>query len=119
MTILLLGRHQELSAYRMRALESAGFRVLAPASKNDALSAIESNNFNVALLSYSLPDDTAQELAELIRQRCPQCPIVAIAEHGWDDTRLRPDEVVVGSEGPDALVEAIRRTSRSRMRRVK
>jgi len=119
MTILLLGRHEELSAYRTEALKAAGFHVLSPKTRQDAVTHISDGRFELVVLSYSLSDDTAQELAELVRQNCSQCPIVAIAEHGWDDGRIKPDEIVIGSQGPEALIESVRRASRGKLRRVK
>jgi DNA-binding response OmpR family regulator len=117
--VLLLGRHQELSAYRIEALEAAGFHVLSPISKQDAVQAITDGHYDVALLSYSLTNEQAQEFAELIRQNCPQCPLVVISETGWDDSKIQPDETVVGREGPQGLIEAIHRAMAKRIRRIK
>ncbi len=117
--VLLLGRNPELSAYRIEALEAAGFEVLAPTSRHEAERAILAGAYDVALLSYSLSNETAQELAELIRQSCPRCGIVAISETGWEDSKIAPDEIVVGSEGPQALIAAVRRAVAKKIRRVK
>ena len=119
MRVLLLGRHQELSAYRIEALESAGFHVIAPSNRRDAVRAILVGDYEVALLSYSLSNESAQEFADLIRQSCSRCPIVAISETGWDDSKIKPDETVVGGEGPQGLIEAIRRAAAKKIRRVK
>jgi len=117
--VLLLGRHPELSAYRIEVLEAAGFEVLAPTARHEAERAVLAGEYDVALLSYSLSNETAQELAELVRQSCPQCGIVAISETGWDDSKIAPDETVVGSEGPQALIAAIRRAASRKIRRIK
>lgn len=119
MRILLLGRHQELNAYRIEALEAAGFQVIAPANRRDAVRTILAAEYDVALLSYSLSNDTAQEFADLVRQSCSHCPIVAISETGWEDSKIKPDETVVGSEGPQGLIEAIQRAAAKKIRRVK
>ena len=119
MTVLLLGEHQELSLYRVQALEAEGFRVISPASRNAALRAIKERQYDAAVLSYTLSNDTAQELAELVRESCPTCPLIAITESPWADTKIQPDDSVVGKEGPQALVEALRRASRQGLRRIK
>lgn len=117
--VLLLGRHTELSAYRIEALEGAGFHVVSPPNRRDALQAIASGDYDVALLSYSLSNELAHEFADLVRQNCPQCPIVAISQNGWDDSKIQPDELVVGSEGPQGLIEALHRAATRKIRRIK
>ena len=119
MTVLLLGTDQELTLYRVQALEAAGIRVLHPRGKQEAIRLIDKADFDVAVLSYTLPNEAAVEFAELIRQQCAGCPLIAIAHSPWDDTKISPNEVVVGSEGPQALVEAIRRIGGQKLWRVK
>lgn len=89
-------------------LEKEGFEVLFPKTKKEAVELIQSGNFDLLLVSYSLSSDTIEEMAELARQRCPRCPVVSISQTGWDDARIKPDATVVADEGPRPMVTAIR-----------
>jgi DNA-binding response OmpR family regulator len=114
MTVLLLASHRELGMFRVHVLEEAGLKVIFPEHKNAAVRAIDHGEFDVILLSYSLSNETSEELIELARQKCPKCPVIAISERGWDDRRLQPDETVLASEGPQGMVDAINRLRRNR-----
>jgi CheY-like chemotaxis protein len=119
MRVLLLGQNRELSLLRVSALENAGLTVINPETKSKAVQAIEQGDFDVAILSYTLSDETVQELSELIRQRCPQCPLIAISQTGWDDPKIRPDETILADDGPVAMLEALQRAHKKGIRRVK
>ena len=119
MIVLLLGQDPDLSSYRVQVLKAAGFEVISPNSRKEAVYAIENRPFDVAVLSYTLPNEMAQEFADLLHQNCPACPLIAISESAWEDSRIAPDDTVVGHEGPDALLDAVRRASGQRLRRVK
>ncbi len=119
MRVLLLGRDEELSRYRLGALEAAGLRVLWPRGKDEAVEMIRAGDFDVALLSYTLTKETTEQLAELLRQSCPRCPLIVISQNAWDDPRISPDKIVLASDGPDTLIAAIKSVQRPSIRRVK
>lgn len=119
MTVLLLAGHRELGLFRVHVLEEAGLNVMFPEHKNAALHAIKQGGFDVILLSYSLSNNTAEELIELARQKCPKCPVIAISQKGWDDRKLQPDDTVLASEGPEGMLDAIDRVGRKGLRVVK
>jgi DNA-binding response OmpR family regulator len=96
-------------------LRHSGFTVLTPRNKAEAVAAIERGEFDAAILTYTLPTELVEELAELLRQTCPDCPIICISQEGKKDRRIAPDEVVLAEHGPTALLEALRRTLRSRV----
>jgi CheY-like chemotaxis protein len=107
-TILLFGRMRELALYRAEVLKTRGFGVITPETKADAIAAIEEANFDVAVFSYTLSSDTVEELTELLRQKCPGCPLITISDTGNIDPRLRPERTVLANEGPAALIKALR-----------
>ena len=107
--VLMLGRLRELALYRAEVLRHHGFQVLLPDSEEDAIAAIREGGFDVAVLSYTLPDTAIQHFAELLRQHHPACPILAIAQTMRPDRRIEPDSVVLGDKGPAELVSALRR----------
>ena len=104
---------------RAEILRCEGFSVIFPASRNEAVAAIQKREFDAVLLSYSLSSDTAEELAELVRQKCPGCPLVVIAVHQQQDLRIQPDEIVLAEDDPQAMLAALRRVERRKIRRVK
>lgn len=118
MTVLLLGQ-PEPGIPHAEFLRSQGFSVIFPSSRKEALSAIQKREFDAVLLSYSLSSDTAEELAELVRQKCPGCPLVVVTVSEHEDSRIQPDEIVLAEESPQAMLAALRRVERRKIRRVK
>ena len=121
MTVLMLGRHLELGLYRAEFLRSHGYSVIFPESRQEAVALVNAGAYDLVIMSYSLSHDSAMELRELIDQSRPQCPIITLTEQRWHDTKLKSDKVVLVSEGPDALLEAIKKFERNGngIRRVK
>lgn len=111
--ILVFGRLFELALYRAEVLRNRGFGVITPKTKAEAVSVIESGEFDAMVLSYTLSSDTAEELTELARQRCPACPLITISDSVAADPKLRPDAIVPASEGPAGLIKALHRVFRT------
>jgi DNA-binding response OmpR family regulator len=110
--VLLFGSIRELALYRAEVLSNRGFTVVTPRNKQEAKDAIRNGQFDIAVLTYTLSSDTVQELAQLLREYCPTCPLVAITASGKDDPVIQPDATVIADEGPVALVAALRRLLR-------
>lgn len=106
--MLLLGRHLELGHYRTEFLKSQGISVVFPESQEAARAAITAGGFDAVILSYSLSDKAAREMMELKDQACPDCPLICISEKRWDDREFNPDAVVLATDPPQNLVDAIR-----------
>ena len=98
-------RHDELVQMHLAT-------VLTPETKEEATAIIQRREFDVAVLSYTLPDATVQELTDAVREHCPDCPIVAISETRRRDRRIEPEPVVLAENGPPALITALRRVLR-------
>jgi len=111
--VLILGHIRELALYRAEVLRSHGFNVTTPRTEEEMKAAIRRGNFEVAVLSYTLPNDTVEEMAELMREYCRDCALVAITDTGRVDRKISPDEVVLADDGPGALIEALHRVTRS------
>ncbi len=110
--VLIFGRLLELALYRAEVLQSRGYAVVMPRSKADAVRAIEDGEFDALVLSYTLASETAEEIVELVRQKCPGCPLITISETGTADPKLRPDLVVRANEGPAGLLRALQKAFR-------
>ena len=112
--VLMLGRLRELALYRAEVLRHHGFDVTAPATEDEAVDAIQQAHFDIAILSYTLPDAVVRQFVELIRQHNPGAPILVIAQTSRYDRRIEPDSVVVADNGPAELVMALRKLLQDR-----
>jgi DNA-binding NtrC family response regulator len=111
--VLMIGRIRELALYRAVVLRDRGFDVSTPETHEDAVAAIRKGGFDIAVLSYTLPNDEVQELAELIHEYCQDCPLIAISSNQRIDRTIRPDEMVNADEGPAALIAALNKVRRA------
>lgn len=110
--VLIFGRLFELALYRAEVLRSRGFTVITPKTKSEAVAAIEDGEFDALVISYTLPSETAEEIVEILRQKCPDCPLITISETGSADRKLDPDRVVRASDGPPGLIKALQQVFR-------
>jgi DNA-binding response OmpR family regulator len=106
--VLLVGRVRELALYRAEVLKHFGFNVSAPENVDEALAIMKRGDFDALVLSYTLPSETVEYLAERAREACPGCPVVAISHTSQIDRRVAPDAIALAAEGPPALVAALR-----------
>jgi CheY-like chemotaxis protein len=107
--VLLFSGIWEVALYRAEVLRGNGFQVLTPRSKEEAIQAIKHGDLDVAVLTYTLPNETVHELAELLRESCPGCPLITIFDSGRVDNKIAPDATVLADQGPAGLIEALRR----------
>jgi hypothetical protein len=110
--VLMFGRIRELALYRAAVLRDRGFDVVTPGTREEAVAAIRGGGFDMAVLSYTLSNEMVQELAELVREYCPDCPIIAISGNRRMDREIRPDEMVSADDGPAGLIAALRKVMR-------
>jgi len=110
--VLLFGKIRELALYRAEVLRAHGFLVAIPESKVEAVAAIRQGDYDVAVFTYTLSNDTVEELAELVRQHSPDCRLITISDARFPDLKINPDANVLADEGPKALLEALRETLR-------
>ena len=110
--VLLFSGIFEVALYRAEVLRANGLDVRTPRKKEEAVAIIQRGEVDVVVLTYTLPNETVNELSDLVRQYCAGCQLIAISESGRVDERVAPDAVVIANEGPAALVEAIRRLRR-------
>lgn len=110
--VLMFGKIRELALYRAEVLRAHGFSVAIPDSEAEAVAAMQRGGFDVAVLTYTLSNDTVEELTELLRQHWPDCRLVTISETKYPDPKINPDANVLADDGPKALIEALRETLR-------
>ena len=107
--VLMLGSIRELALYRAEVLRHHGYNVVAPETEEEALEQIRRGEFDVVVLSYTLPDRTVEKYAQAVREYCADCPILAIAQTARMDRKIAPDAVVVAEKGPPELVMTLKR----------
>jgi DNA-binding NtrC family response regulator len=110
--VLIVGKVRELALYRAEVLRANGFFVSISYSEAEARAAIRNGGFDVVVLSYTLSNDVVEEVAELVRQHCPECRLVTISDTKYRDAKIEPDANVLADDGPKALLEALRETLR-------
>lgn len=98
MTILMLGRQLELGHYRAEFLQSYGIHVVFPETKREAIEAVQAGGYDAILLSYTLSQETTQELLTLTEQCCPDCPIIAIVQRG-KQLAFKPADAAASHQG--------------------
>jgi hypothetical protein len=74
---------------------------------------IRRNQFDIAVLTYTLSSEVVEELAAQIRQYCSDCPLIVISDTHRIDKKIYPDQTVLAEEGPTALIAALRRVTRA------
>lgn len=107
--VLMVGRMRELALYRAEFLQQAGFVVSTPKDEVEAMRIMRRGDFDAIVLSYTLPNEMVQQLADGARDFCPDCPIIAITETSKFDRRIAPDAVALANDGPGALLSALNR----------
>jgi hypothetical protein len=112
--VFIIGRQRELALYRAEFLRLAGCTVSTPENIDEALRLIKRVEFDAIVLSYTLPSETVQWLADSAREHCPDCPIIAITQKKLVDRRIAPDAIVLANHGPGALLAALGRVLQSR-----
>jgi len=110
--VLVVGRQRELALYRAEFLRLAGYSVDTPEDVDEALRVIKNDGFDAIVLSYTLPTETVQQLAESAREHCPDCPVIAIADTKKFDRLISPDAIALAKDGPEALLSALKRVLR-------
>ncbi len=90
---------------RRALLESAGYTVVSAFSLREAVDRFRDGDFDLILLSHSLPKQDRDRLVCLIRASGSRIPVVFLAA-GLDPNDTFADETV-GSD-PDSLLKGIR-----------
>jgi CheY-like chemotaxis protein len=110
--VLMLGSIRELALYRAEVLQQHGFHVQIATNRDQGLDLIQAGNYDVVVVSYTLPDTVVREFADEMRDYCPKCPVIAISNAHRPDPIIRPDQMILGDEGPAALLSALRHVLR-------
>ena len=86
---------------RNRVLENAGHKVVEATTETEALQHLQSSEFGLIVLCYSIPDKKREELAQRMRSYNASTPIVAIArrsqqaEYHFADATVKNDRLAL------------------------
>jgi CheY-like chemotaxis protein len=75
-TVLVVDDDPDVRQFLSDSLETLGFRVILTEDGEEGLAALEASKPDVVLLDFAMPGMTGAELADRIRARHPDLPIV-------------------------------------------
>ena len=106
--ILSISYDTELLTLREAFLRTQGYEVHSVMSIEETLLLASVKHFDAVIVGHSLPLEDKKKLVSAVRQLWPRLPVLSIvADPGVRETIA--DASVVGSAGPDALMEALQR----------
>jgi DNA-binding response OmpR family regulator len=108
-TILCVDDEHNLSIHRL-TLETRGYRVLTANTADDALAVFRLGGVDLLLSSAELPDAAGGQLARLVKELCPELPIVLLSGQIRSFHTDAPVDLLLrkGSYQPSELLERIR-----------
>lgn len=113
-TILSISYDPPLLHTREWILKAEGYRVTSACGFVDALEQCRTHKFGLAIMGHSIPqDDKVALISEFKKQS--DAPILSIVRHG-DTPLAQADYWVDASDGPQALVRAVKAAVCSRSR---
>jgi DNA-binding response OmpR family regulator len=108
MKILILTSDQELALFRQRALELAGHEAIPFITDKEVVEAAEKQvPFDVALVCHRLPAAIARKVIRIFRDDKRTGKVIFIAHVYGEWPEVEADRYVVGSDGPDALLQVV------------
>lgn len=105
--ILSVGTIAELLSLRAQILCAEGYLVFTTTKPQEALEKLRCGGYKVLLLCYSVVGEWRKTLMDEFRAHCPQGRIVAITNRPVTQIPQDEDELVYGTDGPEALLEAL------------
>lgn len=88
--ILVIDDDEDFRFIITRALEKEGYRAQAAGSGAEAVEALKSQNFDLALVDMKMPEMGGRETVKEIRQLDPQLPVLLVTgSPDWPDRELQ------------------------------
>ena len=97
---------------RKLILEGAGYRVLSASTAKAALSTFTSQQVDLAVVDYFLPDMTGEELCRQMKARKPNVPLILSSGTMPEPPSDCADYFVLKGSSPEALLQNIARLTR-------
>jgi CheY-like chemotaxis protein len=106
--ILCVDDEQIALLMRQRVLEKAGYEVIPASSASHALEIFGSRSVDLVLTDLLMPGKTGAELADEVKLRRPEIPVVVISGVNEIPQGLSADLFLNKLEGPVYLCEKVR-----------
>jgi CheY-like chemotaxis protein len=109
-TILCIDDESAALSVRKRVLESAGYRVLASRSSEEAVRLFRTESFNLVIVDYWMPGMNGIVTARQLKKINSSVPIIILSGLSQlpDETIGVAERWILKDEGPEYLLTAIR-----------
>lgn len=87
-TVLIIDDEPDIRELLEITLLRMGVATSTAATKQQAISALEQQSFDLCLCDMKLPDGNGLEIVEFIQHSCPNLPVAVITAHGNMDTAI-------------------------------
>ena len=88
MQVLIIDDEADVCTFFRRLLVRKGYQVVTAANEPQALAALDSGQFNVALVDLKLPDTDGITLLEIIKSRQPACEVIIMTGYSTVKTAV-------------------------------
>jgi len=94
---------------RKMTLEAAGFKVTTASSGKQGLELLSGGDFDLVVLDHSMPEMNGGEVAEQIRFRCPELPIVMLSAYVTlpEEDVQRVDAYITKGDSTETLLATV------------
>jgi len=86
--VLIIDDEADVCTFFRRLLTRKGYRVVTASSKPESLSALDAEQFDVALVDLKLPDTDGITLLEIIKSRQPSCEVIIMTGYSTVKTAV-------------------------------
>jgi hypothetical protein len=100
---------------REAALRNGGFEVFSANTESEARFEIEMGRCGIFLICFRTPPQQTKELTDLFRKYCRSGRVIFVMHDARDTFAADADLLVRESNGPDAIVQALRSDLQSKM----
>lgn len=87
-TVLIIDDEPDIRELLEITLLRMGISTSTAATKQQAISALEQQSFDLCLCDMKLPDGNGIEIVDFIQRSCPNLPVAVITAHGNMDTAI-------------------------------
>ncbi|WP_129128251.1 sigma-54-dependent transcriptional regulator [Geomonas oryzae] len=86
--VLIIDDERDVCTFFKRLLARRGYDVVTAANEPEAMAALETGRFNVALVDLKLPDTDGITLLEIIKSRQPSCEVIIMTGYSTVKTAV-------------------------------
>jgi len=103
--LLAVGLNSSLLESQRSVWQSAGYHVTSAGSIREGIAHFHEGNFDLVLLSHSIPTESRERLAFLIRASGSRIPVVSVSDSSSNCDSFADATIL---DGPDNLLQGIK-----------